>query len=109
MTPFEINDGTSSEDDLPSETSCPSGWAETSAVSDNLGARIRNYRLFAHEIDFDVAAPIDPKDTSIKPATLVSAPAPHRKHQLDDLLARMKPEHRHGETDWGDRRGKEIW
>jgi antitoxin MazE len=28
---------------------------------------------------------------------------------LDDLLASVIPQNRHEETDWGPRRGKEVW
>lgn len=28
---------------------------------------------------------------------------------LEDLVARMKPKNRHGETDWGKPRGNEVW
>jgi antitoxin MazE len=31
------------------------------------------------------------------------------KYELDDLLAKMRPEHKHGETDWGAPVGKEEW
>jgi antitoxin MazE len=31
------------------------------------------------------------------------------KYRLADLLAQLKPEHAHGETDWGPARGEEEW
>jgi antitoxin MazE len=33
----------------------------------------------------------------------------HRKYSLERLVARIKPENRHLETDWGMRRGRESW
>ena len=36
--------------------------------------------------------------------------APRRpRYQLSELLADYKPKHRHGEQDWGKRKGKEEW
>jgi antitoxin MazE len=32
-----------------------------------------------------------------------------RKYSLDRLVAGIKPENRHLETDWGARRGRESW
>jgi antitoxin MazE len=32
-----------------------------------------------------------------------------RKYELSDLVARITPRNRHGETDWGPRQGKESW
>jgi antitoxin MazE len=31
------------------------------------------------------------------------------EYKLDDLLAQIKPEHLHGETDWGPPVGRESW
>jgi len=31
------------------------------------------------------------------------------KYQLSDLVARISPKNRHGETDWGRPRGNESW
>ena len=33
----------------------------------------------------------------------------HRKYSLDRLVAGIKPENRHLETDWGPHRGRESW
>ena len=33
----------------------------------------------------------------------------HRKYSLDELVAKIKPANRHGETDWGSPQGKESW
>ena len=40
---------------------------------------------------------------------VVIAVAKKPKLRLKDLLAGMKPENLHGETDWGPPVGKEIW
>ena len=34
---------------------------------------------------------------------------PRRRYKLSELMARYKPEHRHGEWDLGGPVGKEIW
>jgi antitoxin MazE len=32
-----------------------------------------------------------------------------RKYELSELVSRITPGNRHGETDWGKRQGKESW
>jgi antitoxin MazE len=32
-----------------------------------------------------------------------------RRYTLDELLDQVTPENRHGETDWGEPQGKEVW
>ena len=32
-----------------------------------------------------------------------------RRYRLGDLVRRITPKNRHGETDWGKPRGKEVW
>ena len=49
-----------------------------------------------------------PVEIEIRDGALVVTPV-RRTFRLDDLLAQMKPEHRHPETGWGDRRGEEVW
>jgi antitoxin component of MazEF toxin-antitoxin module len=44
----------------------------------------------------------------VRDGVLVIKPV-RKKLKLADLLANYKPHHRHGETDWGDKRGKEEW
>jgi antitoxin MazE len=39
---------------------------------------------------------------------LVIRPA-RRKYQLRQLVARITPRNRHGETDWGKPQGRELW
>jgi antitoxin component of MazEF toxin-antitoxin module len=34
---------------------------------------------------------------------------PRRRYKLSELMARFKPEHRHGEWDLGSPVGREIW
>ncbi len=47
-------------------------------------------------------------DLRVEGDALVVVPA-RKRYRLSDLLAEMKPEARHGETDWGAPRGKEDW
>jgi antitoxin component of MazEF toxin-antitoxin module len=44
----------------------------------------------------------------VRDGILVVTPV-RRRFKLADLLAQMKPEHRHPETDWGEPRGEEEW
>jgi antitoxin MazE len=47
-------------------------------------------------------------DISVEGGRLtIAARRPH--YQLSELLAGYKPKHRHGEQDWGMRKGKEEW
>lgn len=34
---------------------------------------------------------------------------PRRRYTLDELVAGITPENRHGETDWGEAAGREAW
>lgn len=49
-----------------------------------------------------------PVEVAVKDGTVVITPV-RKKFKLDDLLAQMKPEHRHNETEWGEARGDETW
>ncbi|HLW28443.1 MAG TPA: AbrB/MazE/SpoVT family DNA-binding domain-containing protein [Kiloniellales bacterium] len=44
----------------------------------------------------------------LKGESIVMTPA-RKRYALKDLLAQMKPEHRHEETDWGEPQGEEVW
>ncbi len=44
----------------------------------------------------------------VQDGNLIVRPA-RKKFKLSELLADHKPTHRHGETDWGQRRGEEEW
>ena len=33
----------------------------------------------------------------------------HRKYSLDELVAKIEPNNRHSETDWGAPQGRESW
>lgn len=47
-------------------------------------------------------------EIEVRDGTLVITPV-RRRFELAELLAEMKPEHRHAEADWGDPRGEEVW
>lgn len=49
-----------------------------------------------------------PVEVTVRDGSVVVTPV-RKKYRLDDLLAQMKPEHRHGETDWGLPQGEETW
>jgi antitoxin MazE len=40
---------------------------------------------------------------------IVIVPQRNRKPRLKELLALIKPENLHGETDWGIPQGREVW
>jgi antitoxin MazE len=48
-------------------------------------------------------------ELQIKPNSIVIRRAVRKSHSLKALLARMRPEHRHPETDWGKPVGREEW
>ena len=50
----------------------------------------------------------DTVDVSVQNGAIVIRPAKAR-YSLDELIARITPKNRHGETDWGKRAGREIW
>lgn len=52
----------------------------------------------------------DRVDVLDKGAYLIIRPSRKKKEEtLDDLVARITPENRHPEFDWGPRMGKEVW
>ncbi len=50
----------------------------------------------------------DAVDVSVQDGAIVIRPAKPR-YALDDLVSRITPRNRHGETDWGPRTGREEW
>jgi len=44
----------------------------------------------------------------VKGESIIMTPA-RKRYALEDLLAQMKPEHRHEEPDWGEPQGEEVW
>ncbi|MBA3888498.1 MAG: AbrB/MazE/SpoVT family DNA-binding domain-containing protein [Acidobacteria bacterium] len=50
----------------------------------------------------------DPVDVSVEDGALVIRPA-RKRYTIEELVADITPDDRHGETDWGRPRGKEIW
>ena len=58
---------------------------------------------FAKARDIAVGSVID-----LEPVKVVK-PRRRRRYKLSELMAKFKPEHRHGEWDLGEPVGKEIW
>jgi antitoxin MazE len=50
----------------------------------------------------------DRVDVSVENGALVVRPA-RKRYTIEELVADMTPDNRHGETDWGKPRGKEVW
>jgi antitoxin MazE len=50
----------------------------------------------------------DTVDVSVQNGAIVIRPAKAR-YSLDELVGRITPKNRHGETDWGKRAGRETW
>lgn len=50
----------------------------------------------------------DAVEVSVENGALVVRPA-RRRYTIEELVADMRPEGRHGETDWGKPVGKEAW
>jgi len=54
-----------------------------------------------------------PVEITVENGTLVlkpiARPKKRRRYTLEELVAGITPENRHPETDWGPRRGKEVW
>ncbi len=58
---------------------------------------------FAKSRDIAIGSVID-----LEPVKVVK-PRRRRRYKLSELMAKFKPEHRHGEWDLGEPVGKEIW
>jgi antitoxin component of MazEF toxin-antitoxin module len=58
---------------------------------------------FAKSRDISVGSVID-----LEPVKVVKSRR-RRRYKLSELMAKFKPEHRHGEWDLGNPVGKEIW
>ncbi len=69
----------------------------------SLGVRIP--KVLAREAGLDEGTDVEVK---VSGRNLVLAPA-HPQYTLDELVAGITPENRHGETDWGLPAGKEGW
>lgn len=46
---------------------------------------------------------------SVQHGTLTITPVKRPKHTLAEMLSRITNENRHGEVDWGDAVGNEVW
>lgn len=90
-----------------SETSCPSGWSETSARSDNLGAVIHDAWVMITPVQF-LPLPVD-KEVEAEAVSFVPLRRRRARYPLAELLANVTPENTHKETSWGKPVGKEVW
>jgi antitoxin MazE len=69
----------------------------------SLGVRIP--KAVAEEVGLDEGASVEVK---VSGRNLVLAPT-RREYSLNELVNRITPKNRHGETDWNAPAGKEIW
>jgi antitoxin MazE len=69
----------------------------------SLGVRIS--KAVAKEVGLGEGSTVEVK---VSGRTLVLVPA-NRDYTLDELVARITPKNRHGETDWGSPAGHENW
>jgi antitoxin MazE len=77
--------------------------ARVAKWGNSLGVRIP--KTLAEEVGLDVGASVEVR---VSGRNLVLAPARPR-YSLGELVARIRPKNRHGETDWGAPIGNESW
>ncbi|MDQ2711850.1 MAG: AbrB/MazE/SpoVT family DNA-binding domain-containing protein [Acidobacteriota bacterium] len=51
----------------------------------------------------------DAVDFEVKAPGLIIVRVARTQPTLEDLVARITPQNRHGETDWGKPKGNEVW
>lgn len=66
---------------------------------------LRIPRNLAAEVDVQDG---DAVDVSVENGALVVRPA-RKRYTIEEMVADMIPGDRHGETDWGRPKGKEVW
>lgn len=66
---------------------------------------VRIPQAFARELRVEEGGMVE---LTLADGTLVVTPA-RRGYDLDRLVAAITPENRHGETDWGEPEGVEVW
>lgn len=49
-----------------------------------------------------------PVEVTVRDGSVVVTPV-RKKYKLEELLAQMRPENRHSETEWGEPKGEEVW
>ncbi len=76
----------------------------TRKLDDDLTVRIPSD--FATELGL---GPDSPVDVSILGASIIICPTKTRRMRLDDLLAGVTEDNRHGEVDTGPAVGREVW
>lgn len=67
---------------------------------------LRIPKSFADEIQIAADSPVDLK---IEEGKLIIAPVEPEVYALEELLAGVTPENIHGEVDWGEPVGNEVW
>jgi antitoxin MazE len=77
--------------------------ARVAKWGNSLGVRIP--KSMAEEVGLDEGANVEVR---VSGRNLVLAPA-SPEYSLDELVARITPKNRHGETDWGSPVGNESW
>lgn len=77
--------------------------ARVAKWGNSLGVRIP--KTMAEEVGLDEGASVEVR---VSGRNLVLAPA-RPEYSLDELVARITPKNRHGETDWGSPVGNESW
>jgi antitoxin MazE len=76
---------------------------QVSKWGNSLGIRIP--KAYAEEMGLSEGSTVEVKLSGRK---LVLTPA-RPEYALEELVARITPQNRHGETDWGEPVGKETW
>jgi len=66
---------------------------------------LRIPQAFAREAQLDAGTPVE---LTITDGRLIVTPV-RPKYDLAELIAGIKPENRHAETDWGAPTGREVW
>jgi antitoxin MazE len=68
---------------------------------------LRLPKALTEEADIHLDSPVE---ITVRDHTIVIEPVREKRtYDLDELLARVKPENLHGETDFGSPIGKEVW
>jgi antitoxin MazE len=76
---------------------------QLSRWGNSLGVRLP--KSIAREVQLDEG---DTVHLSVDNGTIVIRPSRPR-YSLDELVRRITPKNRHGENDWGDTVGDEVW
>ncbi|MCA9865851.1 MAG: AbrB/MazE/SpoVT family DNA-binding domain-containing protein [Anaerolineae bacterium] len=67
---------------------------------------LRIPKAFAGEIQIASGSAVE---LTVEAGKLVITPVDQEAYSLEELLAQVKPENVHGEVDWGESVGNEVW